>query len=63
MIDLDEVMDELKLGYIVVKYIYIISPNAALVYCMDFLHKNINFLEDKLLKYQDAYVIFDFPGT
>ncbi|CAK87940.1 unnamed protein product (macronuclear) [Paramecium tetraurelia] len=51
LITVEDVMKMFKLG-----------PNAALLYCFQFLLDNIKWLFDKLLKYQDHYLIFDFPG-
>ena len=42
--------------------ILINSPNAALIYAMDFLNKNIEWLEDKLVQFPDSYLIIDLPG-
>ncbi|XP_012276931.1 GPN-loop GTPase 2 [Orussus abietinus] len=47
----DEVMTEYGLG-----------PNGALVYCMEFLEKNIDWLIAKILNLKDYYLIFDCPG-
>lgn len=39
------------------------GPNGALVYCMEFLLENIEWLEDKLDQFiDDDYVVFDLPG-
>ncbi|CAD8192133.1 unnamed protein product [Paramecium pentaurelia] len=51
LITVEDVMKEFKLG-----------PNAALLYCFQFLLDNISWLFDKLIKYKDYYLIFDFPG-
>lgn len=52
LISVDDVGQELEMG-----------PNGALVYCMEFLLENIEWLEDKLDAYIDNdYVIFDLPG-
>ncbi|GIL83486.1 hypothetical protein Vretimale_11163 [Volvox reticuliferus] len=50
---LEEVMAELKLG-----------PNGGLLYCMDYLAKNLDWLLEKLapLEQEDYYFLFDFPG-
>ncbi|GKV20061.1 hypothetical protein SLEP1_g30234 [Rubroshorea leprosula] len=52
-IRLREVMVEHSLG-----------PNGGLVYCMDYLEKNIiDWLESKLQPFlEDHYLLFDFPG-
>ena len=52
LISLEEVMSELKLG-----------PNGGLVYCMEFLVDNIEWLEGVLDDLGgDEYVLFDCPG-
>lgn len=40
-----------------------LGPNGALVYCMEFLLENIEWLEDKLDRFIDNdYIVFDLPG-
>ena len=55
LVDLQTVQDELKLG-----------PNGGLIYCMDYLLENLDWLEEKLqaLHSEDheSYVVFDCPG-
>ncbi|KNA17340.1 hypothetical protein SOVF_080470 [Spinacia oleracea] len=52
LIKLNDVMNEHSLG-----------PNGGLVYCMDYLEKNIDWLESKLKPLlKDHYLLFDFPG-
>ncbi|CAI0464554.1 unnamed protein product [Linum tenue] len=52
LIKLSDVMAEHSLG-----------PNGGLVYCMDFLEKNIDWLQSKLQPLlKDHYLLFDFPG-
>ncbi len=51
LITLSDVMDKLKLG-----------PNGSLVYCMEFLEKNLEWLREKLDQFQGSYFLFDFPG-
>jgi GTPase SAR1 family protein len=52
LVSLDDVMEELDLG-----------PNGGLVYCMEYLVQNIEWLEDELDGYgTDDYLIFDCPG-
>jgi GPN-loop GTPase len=52
LISVDDVASELAMG-----------PNGALVYCMEFLLQNIEWLEDKLDAYVDNdYLILDLPG-
>ncbi|KAF4321834.1 hypothetical protein JM18_003851 [Phytophthora kernoviae] len=51
MVCLENVMEELDLG-----------PNGGLVYCMDYINVNFDWLEEKLAVLKDKYVLFDFPG-
>ena len=53
LITLGDVMDTLKLG-----------PNGGLIYCMEFLEKNLDWLQAELQKLRDQkkYLLFDFPG-
>ncbi|XP_014482167.1 PREDICTED: GPN-loop GTPase 2 [Dinoponera quadriceps] len=39
-----------------------LGPNGALVYCMEFLETNIQWLIAKILNLKDRYFIFDCPG-
>lgn len=50
---LDDVMEEMELG-----------PNGALVYCMEYLMENTDWLQEELNSKvaTDDYVIFDCPG-
>lgn len=47
----DQVMKTLNLG-----------PNGALVYCMEFLETNVDWLLKKLLNLKDHYLLIDCPG-
>lgn len=53
LISLDDVMSELHLG-----------PNGGLIYCMEYLVDNLDWLEEALddCGGEDEYVIFDCPG-
>ena len=52
LISLDDVQEELKYG-----------PNGGLVYCMEYLIENIDWLMDELQEFaEDSFVIFDCPG-
>lgn len=51
LIGLREVMDSLKLG-----------PNGGLVYCMEYLEANIEWLCDQLTKVSHCYLFIDCPG-
>ncbi|BFY97412.1 hypothetical protein BsWGS_00452 [Bradybaena similaris] len=51
LISLDDVMTHLRLG-----------PNGGLVYCMEYLEQNFDWLKEKLDTIKDKYILFDFPG-
>mmetsp|Transcript_26523 Transcript_26523/g.52858 ORF Transcript_26523/g.52858 Transcript_26523/m.52858 type:complete len:303 (-) Transcript_26523:127-1035(-) len=52
LISVDDVMDELQLG-----------PNGSLVYCMEYLLENMDWLQEMLDDYDDdEYLIIDCPG-
>ncbi|KAG5179356.1 GPN-loop GTPase [Tribonema minus] len=52
LITLADVMEELELG-----------PNGGLVYCMEYLLDNVDWLKDELDNYDDdEYIVFDCPG-
>ncbi|QPG74366.1 hypothetical protein FOA43_001693 [Brettanomyces nanus] len=51
LISLDDVEEELKLG-----------PNGGLIYCFEFLLKNLDWLDEQIGDYPDDYLIFDCPG-
>jgi len=42
--------------------IYKLGPNGALVYCIEFLEKNIDWLIKKILNLKDHYLLIDCPG-
>ncbi|GJQ88057.1 hypothetical protein Trydic_g12978 [Trypoxylus dichotomus] len=41
---------------------YKLGPNGALVYCMEFLEQNFDWLLNKLQHLRDSYLVFDMPG-
>ncbi|KAM9783315.1 GPN-loop GTPase 2 [Neosynchiropus ocellatus] len=51
LVTLDDVMDGLKLG-----------PNGGLLYCMEYVEANMDWLESKLRRFRDCYFLFDCPG-
>ncbi|CAK5278096.1 unnamed protein product, partial [Mycena citricolor] len=52
LITLQDVMNEFGLG-----------PNGGLLYCMEYLEANFDWLEERLNELgKDAYVLFDLPG-
>ncbi|XP_066372914.1 GPN-loop GTPase QQT1-like [Miscanthus floridulus] len=53
--------DLIKLSYVMAEHS--LGPNGGLVYCMDYLEKNIEWLEEKLKPLiENHYLLFDFPG-
>jgi GPN-loop GTPase len=52
LVTLEDVMNEYGLG-----------PNGGMLYCMEYLEANYDWLEDRLKELGDeAYVLFDLPG-
>jgi GTPase SAR1 family protein len=51
LIRLEEVMEKLDLG-----------PNGGLLYCLEYLEQNVDWLEKKLKALPGMYFLFDFPG-
>ena len=51
LITLSDVMSRLNLG-----------PNGGLIFCMEYLEKNLDWLKKKLSSYGDQYFLFDCPG-
>ena len=39
-----------------------LGPNGALLYCMEYLLDNLNWLLDKIVALKCHYIIFDCPG-
>lgn len=52
LVTVEDVMEELGLG-----------PNGALIYCMEYLLENMDWLEEELNKFDDdEYLVLDCPG-
>lgn len=51
LVTVDDVMENLKLG-----------PNGALIYCMEFLEKNIDWLLNNIARLRNHYFLIDCPG-
>lgn len=51
LIDINDVMEELDYG-----------PNGGLVYCMEYIIENKDWLIEKLGDQDDDYILFDVPG-
>lgn len=51
LVTLSDVMEKLRLG-----------PNGGLVYCMEYLEKNLDWLKSQLDKFKDHYFLLDCPG-
>lgn len=42
---------------------YSLGPNGGMLYCMEYLDENFDWLDEKLKALgKDAYVVFDLPG-
>ncbi|CRG96726.1 XPA binding protein 1, putative [Plasmodium gallinaceum] len=51
LVDINKVFSDLELG-----------PNGTLIYCMEYLLANFDWLEEKLKEHKDCYLIIDTPG-
>ncbi|XP_009819326.2 GPN-loop GTPase 2 [Gavia stellata] len=51
LITLPDAMENLKLG-----------PNGGLIYCMEYLEANFDWLQEKLAAFRGHYYLFDCPG-
>lgn len=51
LISVEDVMASLSLG-----------PNGALMYCVEYLEENFDWLLTKLKEVKDSYLLFDLPG-
>lgn len=51
LISLDDVTTELQLG-----------PNGGLIYCIEYLCNNLEWLDELIHEYNDDYIIIDCPG-
>jgi GTPase SAR1 family protein len=51
LVTVEDVMDSLNLG-----------PNGALMYCMEYLEENFDWLLSQLVQIKNSYLIFDMPG-
>ena len=51
LITLEDAMTNFSLG-----------PNGGLMYCMEYLEKNIDWLLQQISSYKDHYFLFDCPG-
>lgn len=51
LITLDDTMQELGLG-----------PNGGIMFCLEYLLENIDWLTEKLEELKDHYILFDYPG-
>lgn len=51
LITVDDVMNELQYG-----------PNGGLIYCMEYIVQNLDWLHEQLGDYEDDYLLIDCPG-
>lgn len=54
LISVDDVQEDKQL---------VLGPNGALVFCMEYLVQNLDWLHDQLNEGEDDYFIFDCPGS
>lgn len=54
LINVDDVQEDKQL---------VLGPNGALVFCMEYLVQNLDWLHDQLNEGEDDYFIFDCPGS
>jgi len=54
LISVDDVQEDEEL---------ILGPNGALVFCMEYLVENLEWLHEQLNEGEDDYFIFDCPGS
>jgi hypothetical protein len=48
----DEIMEDMQYG-----------PNGGLVFCMEYLIQNLDWLRDEVGDFEEDYLIIDCPGT
>jgi GTPase SAR1 family protein len=53
LIQLEDAMEDPDLKF---------GPNGGLVFCMEFLLENLDWLEEQLQEVEDDYILFDCPG-
>lgn len=51
LVSLDHIMEKFNLG-----------PNGSLMYCMEYLEENFDWLLNQLMSLKSCYLIFDMPG-
>lgn len=51
-VSLDDVVEEMDLG-----------PNGGLLYAMEYLAENMDWLREEVGEYEDDYLLIDCPGT
>lgn len=39
-----------------------LGPNGAMLYCLEYLEKNVDWLMERIQGLEQKYLIFDFPG-
>ena len=54
LISVEDVLEEEELS---------MGPNGALVYCMEYLADNLEWLHEQLNEGEDDYFLFDCPGA
>lgn len=54
LINVDDVQEDKEL---------VLGPNGALVFCMEYLVQNLDWLHNQLNEGEDDYFVFDCPGS
>ncbi|XP_059161915.1 GPN-loop GTPase 3-like isoform X2 [Physella acuta] len=53
LIHIDDVMEDKSLSF---------GPNGGLIFCMEYLANNFEWLQEQLYEEEDDYILFDCPG-
>jgi GPN-loop GTPase len=53
LISVDDVLEDKEMA---------MGPNGALIFCMEYLAKNLEWLQEQVDEGEDAYFLFDCPG-
>lgn len=52
LVTVDEIMEDMHYG-----------PNGGLIFCMEYLIQNLDWLQDEVGDFDEDYLIFDCPGV
>lgn len=54
LISVDDILEDKEMA---------LGPNGALVFCMEYLTQNLEWLHDQINEAEDDYFLFDCPGV